>query len=170
MVNFKQHLTRITTFLFDIDGVFTDGKVQVMENGEVIRNLYGKDGYAIHVAIAKGYRIAIISGGNNIAVKSFLQRAGIKDVFISQHDKLACYQAYLKEHNLSPEEIVYMGDDLPDYHVMKNVGLAVCPQDSAPEIKGICKYISGKKGGEGCVRDIIEQVLKSQGNWEIRNW
>lgn len=156
--------------MFDIDGVFTDGKVQVMENGEVIRNLYGKDGYALHVALAKGYRIVVISGGNNIAVRTVLQRAGIQDVFISQHDKLHCYTKYVQENNLKHEEIVYMGDDLPDYHVMTTVGLAVCPQDSAPEIKAICKYVSGKNGGEGCVRDIIEQVLKAQGNWEIRNW
>jgi 3-deoxy-D-manno-octulosonate 8-phosphate phosphatase (KDO 8-P phosphatase) len=156
--------------MFDIDGVFTDGKVLVMDNGEVVRNMYGKDGYALHVAIAKGYRIVIISGGNNIAVKQALTRAGVKDIFINQHDKMACYQDYKAAHNLKDEEIVYMGDDLPDHAVMSTVGLAVCPNDSAPEIKSICKYISGRNGGEGCVRDIIEQVLKSQGNWEIRNW
>jgi len=170
MLNFKQLLTRVTTFMFDIDGVFTDGKVLVMENGEVIRNLYGKDGYAIHLAVSKGYRIVIISGGNNLAVKNALSRAGIKDIFINQHDKMACYKNYVEVNNLKDEEIVYMGDDLPDYAIMSEVGLAVCPKDSVPEIKEICKYVSGRNGGEGCVRDIIEQVLKSQGNWEIRNW
>jgi 3-deoxy-D-manno-octulosonate 8-phosphate phosphatase (KDO 8-P phosphatase) len=170
MLNFKQALTKITTLMFDIDGVFTDGKVLVMDNGEVVRNMYGKDGYALHVAIAKGYRIVIISGGNNIAVRQALTRAGIKDIFINQHDKMACYKNYMQSHNLKDEEVLYMGDDLPDHGVMSVVGLAVCPKDSVPEIKSICKYISGRNGGEGCVRDVIEQVLKSQGNWEIRNW
>ncbi|MCE3228131.1 MAG: family hydrolase [Bacteroidetes bacterium] len=156
--------------MFDIDGVFTDGKVLVLDTGEMVRNMYGKDGYALHVAIAKGYRIVIISGGNNIAVRAALQRAGVKDIFINQHDKLECYRNYMQANNLKDEEVMYMGDDLPDHSVMSIVGLAVCPKDSAPEIKEICKYVSGRNGGEGCVRDIIEQVLKSQGNWEIRNW
>lgn len=156
--------------MFDIDGVFTDGKVLVMDNGEMVRNMYGKDGYALHVAIAKGYRIVIISGGNNIAVRQALTRAGVKDIFINQRDKMACYNAYIAANNLENEEVVYMGDDLPDHGVMSVVGLAVCPNDAVPEIKSICKYVSGRNGGEGCVRDIIEQVLKSQGNWEIRNW
>ncbi|MCE3259544.1 MAG: family hydrolase [Bacteroidetes bacterium] len=170
MLNFKQALTKITTLMFDIDGVFTDGKVLVLDTGEMVRNMYGKDGYALHVAIAKGYRIVIISGGNNIAVRSALQRAGVKDIFINQHDKMECYRNYMQLNNLKDEEVMYMGDDLPDHAVMSTVGLAVCPKDSAPEIKEICKYVSGRNGGEGCVRDIIEQVLKSQGNWEIRNW
>ncbi len=156
--------------MFDIDGVFTDGKVLVMDNGEVVRNMYGKDGYALHVAIAKGYRIVVISGGNNIAMRLALIRAGLTDIYINQHDKMACYKKYVEEHQLKHEEILYMGDDLPDHAVMSVVGLAVCPGDSVPEIKSLCKYVSGKNGGEGCVRDIIEQVLKSQGNWEIINW
>jgi 3-deoxy-D-manno-octulosonate 8-phosphate phosphatase (KDO 8-P phosphatase) len=170
MLNFKQALTKITTLMFDIDGVFTDGKVLVLDTGEMVRNMYGKDGYALHVAIAKGYRIVIISGGNNIAVRAALQRAGVTDIFINQHDKMACYKHYMQTNNLKDEEVLYMGDDLPDHAVMSIVGLAVCPKDSAPEIKEICKYVSGRNGGEGCVRDVIEQVLKSQGNWEIRNW
>jgi 3-deoxy-D-manno-octulosonate 8-phosphate phosphatase (KDO 8-P phosphatase) len=94
----------------------------------------------------------------------------VKDIFINQHDKMECYRNYMQLNNLKDEEVMYMGDDLPDHAVMSTVGLAVCPKDSAPEIKEICKYVSGRNGGEGCVRDIIEQVLKSQGNWEIRNW
>ncbi|MGZ3920670.1 MAG: KdsC family phosphatase, partial [Bacteroidia bacterium] len=97
-------------------------------------------------------------------------RAGVKDIFINQRDKMACYKNYTEANNLKNEEILYMGDDLPDHAVMSVVGLAVCPNDSVPEIKSLCKYISGRNGGEGCVRDVIEQVLKSQGNWEIRNW
>lgn len=156
--------------MFDIDGVLTDGKVLVMESGEMVRNLNSKDGYAFNLAIKKGYRIAIISGGNNIAVKNALSRNGVNDVFIRQHDKLACYNDYLTLHNLEHEEIVFMGDDLPDHEIMSRVGLAVCPNDAVPEIKAICQYISPKNGGEGCVRDIIEQILKAQGKWEIVKW
>jgi 3-deoxy-D-manno-octulosonate 8-phosphate phosphatase (KDO 8-P phosphatase) len=170
MLNFKQRLTKIRTILFDIDGVMTDGKVLVMESGEMVRNMNSKDGYALHLAVQKGYRVAVISGGNNLAVKNALLRSGITDVFIRQHDKIACFNEYVNLHNLNLEEIVFMGDDLPDHGIMSLVGLAVCPNDAVPEIKEICQYISPKNGGEGCVRDIIEQVLKVQGNWEIVKW
>lgn len=170
MLNFKQDLNNINTFVFDIDGVFTNNNVQVMENGEVVRNANGKDGYAIQLAIKKGYRIVIISGGNNLAMKNLLHRSGVQDIFINTHDKLNCYLEYAKANNIKDENVVYMGDDLPDYFIMKTVGLAVCPYDAANEIKDICKYISPKNGGEGCVRDIIEQVMKVQGKWEITNW
>lgn len=170
MLNFKQRLTKITTIMFDVDGVMTDGKVLVMESGEMVRNMNSKDGYALNLAVKKGYRIAVITGGNNLAIKNALGRNGVTDVFISQHDKLSCYNDYLALHNLSNEEIVFMGDDLPDHEIMSRVGLAVCPNDAAIEIKEICQYISPKNGGEGCVRDIIEQVLRVQGNWEIVKW
>lgn len=169
-MNFKTALTHISTMMFDIDGVFTDGHVLVLDNGEMVRNMYGKDGYALHLAIKKGYRIVVISGGNNIAVRAALKRAGVQDIFINVHDKLDCFNNYLNENNLNRNEVLYMGDDLPDYHVMKAAGLAVCPNDSAPEIKNICPYVSPYKGGQGCVRDVIEQVLRVQGNWEIANW
>lgn len=170
MLNFKQRLNKITTVMFDVDGVLTDGKVLVMESGEMIRNVYSKDGYAFNLAVKKGYRVVIISGGNNLAIKNALSRNGVTDVFIRQHDKLACYQDYLALHNLKDEEVMFMGDDLPDHEIMSRVGLAACPNDAVPEIKAICQYISPHKGGEGCVRDIIEQVLKVQGNWEIVKW
>lgn len=170
MLNFKQRLTKISTLMFDIDGVMTDGKVLVMQSGEMVRNMNSKDGYALHLAVMKSYRLVVISGGNNEAVKNALNRTGITDVFINQHDKLACYNDYLKTNNLTNEEVLYMGDDLPDYDVMKKVGVAVCPNDAAEEIKSICQYISPRKGGEGCVRDVIEQVLRVQGNWEIVKW
>ncbi|WP_317898251.1 KdsC family phosphatase [Aurantibacillus circumpalustris] len=170
MLNFKQKLNKITTIIFDVDGVMTDGKVLVMESGEMVRNMNSKDGYALNLAVKKGYRIAVISGGNNFAIKNALDRNGVKDVFIKQHDKLACYNEYKTQNNLSDEEIVFMGDDLPDHEIMSRTGLAVCPNDAATEIKEICHYISPKNGGEGCVRDIIEQVLRVQGNWEIVKW
>lgn len=156
--------------MFDVDGVLTDGKVLVMESGEMVRNVYSKDGYALNLAINKGYKIAVISAGNNLAVKNALARNGVVDVFIRQHDKLACYNDYLAMHNLKDEEIVFMGDDLPDYEIMNRVGLAVCPGNAVPEIKEICQYVSPKNGGEGCVRDIIEQVMRVQGKWEIVKW
>lgn len=156
--------------MFDVDGVMTDGKVLVMESGEMVRNMNSKDGYALHLAITKGYRIVVITGGNNGAVQKALERTGVKDVFIRQHDKLACYTEYMATNNLKDEEVLYMGDDLPDHEVMSRVGVAVCPKDAAVEIKNICQYISAKNGGEGCVRDVIEQVLRVQGNWEIVKW
>ena len=170
MENFKQKLTRIKTLLFDVDGVLTNGQVFLMESGEFVRNMNSKDGYALQLAVKKGYRIAIITGGNSQIVKKALQGLGIEDVFLSQHDKLQCYKDYINEHSLNEEEILYMGDDLPDYEVMKRVGLAVCPFNSAHEIKEICLYISSRNGGEACVRDIIEQVMRSQGTWEITGW
>ncbi len=170
MINFKQKLTKITTLMFDIDGVLTDGKVFVFENGDFVRNMNSKDGYAIHLAVKKNYRLVIISGGNNLGIKNALLKAGVKDIFINQHDKLQCYKDYINATNLSDEEILYMGDDLPDWEIMNRVGLAVCPNDAATEIKSISQYISSKNGGEGCVRDIIEQVLRVQNNWEICNW
>lgn len=169
-MNFKQRLNKVNTFIFDIDGVLTDGKVIVTESGELLRNLNSKDGYALQLAIKKGYRIVIISGGNNEAVKKALSRSGITDVFIRQHDKLECYKDYMNTHSLNDDEMLYMGDDLPDWEVMKRVGVAVCPNDAATEIKDICVYISDKKGGEGCVRDIIEQTMRVQGTWEIGKW
>lgn len=170
MKNFKEKLTQIKTLLFDIDGVLTNGNVFVMPNGEIVRNLNSKDGYALQLAVKKGYRIAVITGGNSVAVKTVLHDLGIKDVFLSQSNKEECYENYILEHDLKEEEILYMGDDLPDYYVMKRVGIAACPENAAHEIKDISIYISNRKGGEACVRDIIEQVMRSQDTWEIAGW
>lgn len=169
-LNFKQRLTKISTIMFDIDGVMTDGKVLVMESGEMVRNIYSKDGYALNQAVNKGFRVVIISGGNNIAISAALARNGVTDVFIKQHDKMACYVDYIKLHDLKDEEIIFMGDDLPDYDIMSRVGVAACPNDAVPEVKSICQYVSPRNGGEGCVRDIIEQVMKVQGKWAIEKW
>jgi 3-deoxy-D-manno-octulosonate 8-phosphate phosphatase (KDO 8-P phosphatase) len=170
MENYRQRLNRISTIMFDVDGVLTDGKVLVMESGEMVRNLYSKDGYALNQAVAKGYRVVVISGGNNVPVRNALARNGVTDFFIRQHDKLACYQEYLELHGLKDEEVLFMGDDLPDHEIMRKVGMAACPNDAVMEIREICHYISPRNGGEGCVRDIIEQVLKAQGKWEIMKW
>lgn len=170
MENFKQKLTRIKTFLFDVDGVITDGGILLAESGEFLRVLNSKDGYAIQLAVKKGYKIAIITGGSSQQVKKAMHGLGVEDVFLSQHDKLQCYKDYINQHDLKEDEILYMGDDLPDWEVMKRVGLAVCPNDAAPEIKEICLYISSRKGGDACVRDVIEQTMRSQGTWEISGW
>ena len=170
MQNFKEKLNHIKTFLFDVDGVLTNGSVLIMENGEVVRNMNSKDAYALQLAVKKGYRIAIITGGNSQAVKKAIQGLGIEDVFLAQSDKLQCYKDYINEHDLKEEEIVFMGDDLPDYEVMKRVGIAACPNNAAHEIKQISLYISNRNGGEACVRDIIEQVMRCQDTWEITGW
>lgn len=170
MLNFKEKLNKITTLIFDIDGVFTDNKVLVMENGEVVRNVHSKDGYAIQLAVKKEYRLVVISGGNNVAVKNLLTKSGIQHIFINQHDKLLCYKNFIYENNIQDEQVLYMGDDLPDYEVMNRVGIATCPNDAAVEIKAISLYISPKNGGQGCVRDVIEQVMRVQGTWAIENW
>ena len=132
--------------------------------------MHSKDRYAMQLEVKKGYRIATITGGNSNAVKNTLNLLGIKDVFLSQHNKMSCYEDYILEHDLKEDEIVYMGDDLPDYDVMKRVGIAACPNNSAHEIKEISIYISNRNGGEACVRDIIEQVMRSQDTWEISGW
>ncbi len=170
MLNFKERLPKIKTFLFDVDGVLTNDSVQIMHDGELVRNMNSKDRYALQLAVKKGYRIAIITGGNSNAVKNTLNLLGIKDVFLGQHTKMNCYEDYILEHDLKEDEIVYMGDDLPDYDVMKRVGIAACPNNSAHEIKEISIYISNRNGGEACVRDIIEQVMRSQDTWEISGW
>jgi len=165
MISYKQKLPKITTFIFDVDGVLTDGKVILMPTGEMVRTMHTKDGYAMQLAVKKGFRIAVITGGRDKMVEERLKYLGVTDIYSNIRDKFDRYEELLFGYNLSPEEILYMGDDIPDMDVMKAVGLACCPNDAAPEIREICDYISLKNGGEGCVRDIIEQTLKSQGKW-----
>lgn len=165
-ISYKQLLPNINTLIFDVDGVLTNGMVTIMPDGELIRHMNIKDGYALKTAVDKGYNVCIISGGTNEGVKTRLANLGIKDIYLGAHDKIQQYNELVKKYNLKPENVVYMGDDIPDYPVMKLVGLSCCPNDAAPEIQKISRYISYKKGGEGCVRDIIEQVLKVQGKWD----
>jgi len=157
----------ITTFVFDVDGVLTDGTVQLLPNGEQSRKMSIRDGYALQLAIKKGYRIAIISGGRSESVVSRLQGLGIKDIYTGITDKQEKLQDYVFEHDLRWDEVIFMGDDIPDYRAMQLVGLPVCPADAAPEIKSICRYISPINGGMGCVREIIEKVLKLNDHWTI---
>jgi 3-deoxy-D-manno-octulosonate 8-phosphate phosphatase (KDO 8-P phosphatase) len=163
--SYKEYLEHITTFIFDIDGVLTDASLVVTTTGELLRTMNVRDGFALKFAINAGFNIAIISAGTNEGVKIRLEGLGIKNVYLGEHIKINKFEEYIKTNHIKPENVLYMGDDIPDYPVMKLVGLPCCPQDAVPEIKGIAKYISHKKGGKEAARDVIEQVLKVQGKW-----
>lgn len=156
----------ITTFIFDVDGVLTDGTVLILENGLQARRMSIKDGYALQLAVKKHYRILVISGAASSPVVDRLNKLGITDVHMGITDKKKFVNNFIANHNLTTDQVLFMGDDMPDLPAMSVVGLPVCPADAVPEIKAISKYISPLNGGYGCVRDVIEQVLKSRGNWE----
>jgi len=173
MSNYKALLQEVDTFIFDYDGVMTDGKVILMENGQPLRMANVKDGYVLQLIIKLGYNVVIISGGFSRSMENRFETLGIKDVFLGTKNKKDVLTKYLGKHNIDPKHVVYMGDDIPDFNVMKMVGIPVCPADASEEIRDISIYISDKDGGQGCVRDIIEQVLKVQGKWmseEAYNW
>lgn len=165
MANFKEDLRNIKAFVFDVDGVFTDEKIYLVPGGEFVRAVNIKDGYAVNYALKQGYIIGIISGGDSQAIKKRFQYLGITDIYMDSKDKINDFEDFYFKYGLKPEEILYMGDDLPDYEVMKVAGLPTCPADAAEEIKSVSKYISTFPGGKGCVRDVIEQVLRLQGKW-----
>lgn len=165
MENFKTKLTTVKAFIFDVDGVLTDGSVTLMPDGEQVRIMNIKDGYALQLAVKKGYKIAIISGGRSEMVRKRLNGLGITDIYLGSHTKIDSYKEFIEIYKIKSEEILYMGDDIPDYEVMKLIGVPTCPHDSAQEIKDISIYISDKKGGKGAVRDVIEQVLRVQDKW-----
>ncbi len=155
----------ITTFLFDIDGVLTDGSVLVLENGLQARQMNIKDGFALQLAVKKGYRVAAVSGSTPSPVIDRLNKLGIKEVHMSVLDKKAFITTYIKKNKLKKEQVLYMGDDLPDLPAMSIVGLSACPADAAPEIKEVVHYISLATGGYACVRDVIEKVLRLNDHW-----
>ena len=157
----------IRTFVFDVDGVMTDGSVLVFETGEQVRRMNTRDGYSLQMAIKKGYRVVVISGGSSEGVRQRLQYLGIRDIFLNIHDKVDVLKQYVREHQLDEQDILYMGDDIPDSAPMHYVGLACAPADAAPEIKHIAGYISSFGGGQGCVRDVVEKVLKLNGQWDL---
>ncbi len=160
-------LKQITTFIFDVDGVLTDGNILLTETGEQLRSFNTKDGYALQLAVKKGYKVCIISGGTSQGILKRLNGLGITDVFLGIHHKLDIFDTYLRNNNLQPNEIIYVGDDMPDIPPMQHVALAVCPADGVNEVKSISHYISPYKGGAGVARDIIEKVLKIQGKWLV---
>ncbi|PRX55190.1 KdsC family phosphatase [Flagellimonas meridianipacifica] len=163
--NYKELLNDITTFVFDVDGVFTDGSILVTTKGEMLRRMNVKDGYALKTALQKGYNVCIITGGTNAGVKERLRGLGVTDIYLGAHHKQDPLEEYLDIYNIDRKNVVYMGDDLPDIPPMRLVGLAAAPQNAVAEVKAISDYVSHKNGGEGCVRDIIEQVLKVRGDW-----
>lgn len=167
--SYKEYLKQIKTFVFDVDGVLTDGSVQVSSQGDLLRTMHTKDGYALKTAHNAGFTVCIISGGKNEGVRDRLRDLGITDIYLGVGDKVEQMDEFFDIYGIKPEEVLYMGDDIPDYYPMKLVGLPCCPQDAVPEVKEVSKYISHKKGGEGCVRDVIEQVLKVQGKWMEKN-
>ncbi len=167
MANYKELMNNITTFIFDVDGVLTDSSVHVTPSGEMLRIMNIRDGFAMKAALESGYNVCIISGGSNEGVRIRLRNLGIHDIHLGCPNKVETFKEYIELYNIKPENVLYMGDDIPDYHVMKLVGLPTCPQDSSPEIKAISTYISHKNGGKGAVRDVIEQVMKVQEKWHF---
>lgn len=165
--SYKEIMNSITTFIFDVDGVLTDGTVHVSPTGEMLREMHIRDGFAMKAAIESGYNVCIISGGSNEGVRIRLRNLGITDIHLGSPDKVATFKEYIELYNIKAENVLYMGDDIPDYHVMLLVGLPTCPQDASPEIKAISKYISHKNGGKGAVREVIEQVMKVQEKWHV---
>lgn len=165
--NYKEILNQITTFILDVDGVLTDSSVHVTPTGEMLRIMNIRDGFAIKAALESGYNVCVISGGNNEGVRIRLRNLGVTDIHLASPDKVETFKEYIELYNIKAEEVLYMGDDIPDYHVMQLVGLPACPQDASPEIKAISKYISHKNGGRGAVREVIEQVMKVQGKWHL---
>ncbi len=165
MTNYKELLIGITTLIFDYDGVMTDGKVILQHNDPPLRSANVRDGYILQLAVKLGYNVVIISGGFSRSMENRFETLKIKDAFIGVKDKLKIYEKYIKGKGISDDQVLYMGDDIPDIPVMKKVGVPVCPLDAAEEVRNISVYISDRKGGDGCVRDIIEQVMKVQGKW-----
>jgi len=163
--NYKELLADITTFVFDVDGVFTDNTILVTTDGELLRKMSVSDGYAVKTAIQKGYNICIITGGTNAGVKERLRGLGVTDFYMGANHKADPLGEYLEVFKIDPGSVLYMGDDLPDIPPMQMVALACSPQNAVPEVKAISDYVSHKSGGEGCVRDIIEQVMKVRGDW-----
>lgn len=163
--NYKEKLKDITTFIFDVDGVFTNTQVLVDNDGDLLRSMNMKDGFALKTAVAKGYNVCIITGGGNIGVQKRFENLGVTDIYTLRHEKLTTFLEYQQSKGLRPEQILYMGDDIPDVPPMQHSGLATCPQDAVPEVKAVSHYISHRNGGQGAVRDVIEQVLKARNDW-----
>ena len=166
-------LTKVNTFIFDYDGVMTDGTVYMDSNGDPLRTSNVKDGYALQLVSKLGYHVAVITGAVVTNITKRLNMLGVKDVFTGVPDKVVKLEEYMKANGLKEEQIVYMGDDIPDIRVMQRVGIPACPDDASEEVRSISRFISDRPGGHGCVRDIIEQTLKAQGRWmtaEAYSW
>lgn len=166
---FLQKLKDITALIFDVDGVLTNGDIIASDSGEFLRTFNIKDGYALQLAVKRGYLVCVISGGRGLAMQRRFEGLGIQEIFLGVSDKVGVYDALLTKYSLTNEEILYMGDDIPDLKVMQLAGLPTCPADAVPEIKAISQYISPHTGGKTAVRDIIEKVMRVQGKWFDEN-
>ena len=161
------HFKQIKCFAFDVDGVLTDGSLLLLDDGQMARSMNTKDGYALQLAIKKGYQVIVISGGGADGARMRLNKLGIAEVHFQATDKKQVLDTFLQANNILPAQVLFMGDDIPDYLAMKSAGLPCCPADAVPEIKSISKYITAAKGGNGCVREVIEKVLKLNGHWGL---
>ena len=178
MINYKEKLQPIKAFVFDFDGVMTDGSVWVYADRETVRAGNIKDGFAVQYAVKKGYTVAVISGATSASIDNRMQMLGVTQCYTGCANKMDTYRRFLSDNGLTEDQVVCMGDDIPDYEIMSHCAVAACPADAATEIKEISDYISLYGGGHGCVRDIIEQVLRLHGNWfnpdvknhEALNW
>lgn len=172
-MNALELFRQVKAFVFDIDGVMTDNTVLVLPDfnidGKIVmaRTMSVRDGYAIQLAIRLGYPVAVISGGKETGAGKRLHDLGVKHVFMDVKDKVACFKAFISEYDLDPADVLFMGDDIPDYQLMQIAGIKTCPADACNEIKGIASYLSPIKGGQGCVRDVIEKTLKLHNNWPL---
>lgn len=162
---FLEKIKHIKAFILDVDGVLTDGKVLVTDTGEQLRRFNIKDGYALQLAVKRGYQVAALSGARSRGVELRLKGLGISHIYLGLDSKAGAYGDFLKAGRLLPEQVLYMGDDIPDVPVMKLCGLPVCPADAVEEVKALADYISPFRGGEGCVRDALEKVMKIRGDW-----
>lgn len=163
MINYD--LTKIKAVVFDVDGVLSAETVQMDSHGQPIRTVNIKDGYAIQLAVKRGLRIAIMTGGHNEEIRLRYQYLGVQDVYLSCSMKMKTWEEFTTKYGLSDDEIIYMGDDIPDYEVMCRAGCPCCPKDACTDIKAVATYVSDRKGGQGCARDVLEQVLRAQGKW-----
>ncbi|MDO9340229.1 MAG: HAD hydrolase family protein [Bacteroidales bacterium] len=165
MANFKEDLVRVKAFIFDIDGVLSMQTISLNSFGVPNRTVNLRDGYAMQLAVRKGYYIGVISGSSSKEYQKRLKLLGVTDIYLNSLAKLDHFNIFLKKYNINKSDVLFMGDDIPDFEVMKEAGIAACPSDADSEIKQVAAYISDKKGGEGCVRDVIEQVLRLHNNW-----
>jgi 3-deoxy-D-manno-octulosonate 8-phosphate phosphatase (KDO 8-P phosphatase) len=165
-MNVLDGFQQITTFMFDVDGVMTDGTILVLGNGDMARSMNTKDGFALQLAVKKGYRFFIVSGSSPSAVERRMNNLGIVNVYFEIRDKKSFVVQLMEEQGLQSEEVLFMGDDVPDLAAFDAVALACCPADAVADVKNAAKYISPKAGGKGCVRDVIEKVLKCRGDWD----
>lgn len=163
MINYD--LSRIKAIIFDVDGVLSRETITLASDGEPLRTVNIKDGYAIQLACKMGLRIAILTGGNTRAVRLRYERLGVPDIYMGCSVKVNAYEEFLEKHGLDDSQVLYMGDDIPDFEVMRRCGCPCCPADACPDIKSVSIYVSDRKGGDGCARDVIEQVMRAQGRW-----